>query len=132
MHFDNRITMTPRLESGDLAIVPVETPTAEASVCFTWRGRCAPRSPSELLAPFFEDVLSQAEARGVRVEMRFDELTHFNSSTITALLSFIEDARQRQVPLTLVYDANTKWQRMNFGAMRVLSKGDGLLELRGQ
>lgn len=124
------VVMVTGLESGDLTIAPVETSAPETAFCFEWRGRSAARSPSEILAPFFDDVLSQAEARGALIEMRFDQLTHFNSSTLTALLAFIEDARQRQVRLTLVYDGKTKWQRMNFGAMRVLSRGDGLFELR--
>jgi hypothetical protein len=121
--------MIAPFEAGELLIAPTSVSSARA-LCFEWKGRSAARSPADVLAPFFDGVLSEAESHGATVEMRFDRLTHVNSSTVGALLAFIERARQKQVPLTLVYDGNTKWQRLSFGAMRVLSQNDGLFELK--
>ena len=53
------------------------------------------------------------------IEMHFEKLDHFNSSTIAAVIRFIQDARQRGVKLIIVYNQALKWQKLSFDAMRV-------------
>jgi hypothetical protein len=97
----------------------------------TWKGRSGARNPSEFLMPYFRSILEIAAKRGrVGVEMHFEGLEHFNSSTVAALIHLIQDARGKQVPLVFVYDQNLKWQKLSFDAMRVFVKSDGLLQMR--
>jgi hypothetical protein len=74
-------------------------------------------------------VLAVAGARNLPIELHFEQLEHFNSSTITSLIQLIQDSRARSIKLILVYDQALKWQRLSFDALRVFVKDD-LLELR--
>jgi hypothetical protein len=119
------------LTSGDLHIdvdVPVAGGGGGTIVC-RWTGKSNDRSPQQALAPWFEALLGDAGARAAKVEMHFEKLEHFNSSTITALIRFIQTARTRGVKLAFVYDPNLKWQRLSFDALRVFDKGDHAFEL---
>jgi hypothetical protein len=114
------------LVSGDLRIDVA--PATGALVC-TWTGKSNDRSPQQALAPWFEKLLADAGAKAVKVEMHFEKLDHFNSSTITALIRLIQSARGKGVKLAFVYDPNLKWQRLSFDALRVFDKGDRAFEL---
>lgn len=115
------------LAAGDLTIEVEER--ADALVC-TWRGRSNDRHPGDLLNPYFERLLAAAVGGGRALEMQFQDLQHFNSSTITTLIRLIQDARARKVRLILVYDQNLKWQRLSFDALKVFDKSDQLFQLR--
>lgn len=117
------------LRAADLQI-DVEDVADSNALRLTWRGKSNERNPEKVLGPFFKRVLDVAAERKVTVEMRFHELQHFNSSTITSVIGLIEAARAKTVRLTLTYSGTTKWQRVSFDALRVFSRGDGLLELR--
>jgi hypothetical protein len=112
------------LASGDLRI-DVASADGGAVVC-TWTGKSNDRSPQLVLGPWFETLLA---AKPARIEMHFEKLDHFNSSTITALIRLIQTARAKSVKLAFVYDPNLKWQRLSFDALRVFDKGDHAFEL---
>ena len=114
------------LASGDLRIDVAEG--AGALVC-TWTGKSNDRSPQQTLGPWFETLLAAAGSKSAKVEMHFEKLDHFNSSTITALIRLIQTARGKGVKLAFVYDPNLKWQRLSFDALRVFDKGDRGFEL---
>lgn len=118
---------------GDLVMSDLRIEEMQADpqlpIRLLWRGRSNERQPAKTLAPYFSDVLAAAASRTVPLEMHFEELEYFNSSTITYLIQLIQDARQKGIRLTLVYDPVRKWQKLSFDALRVFAK-DGLLELR--
>lgn len=116
------------LSVGDLRIEAVVDDVAHVAR-LSWGGKSNSRHPGEVLAPYFREVLAQARAHELSVELRFERLEHFNSSTITAIIQLIQDARARGVRLVLVYDQALKWQKLSFDALRVFAKDD-LLELR--
>ena len=95
-----------------------------------WQGRSNDRRPSRILDPYFDTVLSAARARGVPVELHFEEVEHFNSATITSIIQVIQDARNRGVRMVIFFDPSLKWQKLSFDALRVFSRKDGLLEIR--
>ncbi len=74
-------------------------------------------------------MLETAGLKHIFVEMHFEKLEHFNSSTIAAIIRFIQDARTKGVRLVIVYNQALKWQKLSFDALRVFAK-DSLLELR--
>jgi hypothetical protein len=113
---------------GDLRIEATED-GVYPSLQLNWKGKSNSRQPAELLGPYFRDVLATAGQRGVPLELHFEKLEHFNSSTITSLIKLIQDARARTVKLVLVYDPALKWQKLSFDALRVFAK-HGVLELR--
>jgi hypothetical protein len=93
-----------------------------------WMGRSNDRNPAVVLAPYFSQVLASASAGHVPVELHFERLEHFNSSTITSIIKLVEDARRGGVKLTLLYDKDVRWQRMSLEPLRVFA--NDLFELR--
>ena len=83
-----------------------------------WLGRSASRSPGAVLHPWFDQLFQVARERGTAVEMRFERLEHFNSSTIAVLIQLINSAQDRRIKLTVRYDANLRWQTLSFDALR--------------
>jgi len=114
------------LQAGDLKIEVESLPTALQLV---WRGKSDDRYPGKILQPYFGEALQAALDRRVPLEMHFQHLSHFNSSTITSIIRLIQDARGKGVRLVLLYNQTLKWQKLSFDALRVFAKDD-LLELR--
>jgi hypothetical protein len=118
------------LKAGDLSIAVTTTPAAGgATLRLDWRGRSTDRQPEIVLTPFFRQALDAA-APGGTLELHFEALDHFNSSTITAIIGLVAQARARGVRLALIYDPSLRWQKLSFEALTVFRKDDGLLELR--
>jgi hypothetical protein len=117
------------LAFGDLAI-EIADDDAGGAIRLVWSGKSNDRQPGKVLDPFFGAVVRDATQKGVGIEMRFDRLEHFNSATITSLIGLVQQARNKGIKLALVFDKALKWQKLSFDALRVLGKGDGLLEIR--
>lgn len=115
------------LTEDDLTI---EAEEEDGAVRCVWKGRSSFRRPADILSPYFDKLLETAGASSSSVVMHFEQLEHFNSSTITTLIRLIQSARSKGVALVLVYDQNLKWQRLSFDALRVFDKSDDLFELR--
>jgi hypothetical protein len=114
---------------GDLRIEAQQDEAPSVPMRLLWKGKSNNRHPGEALGPYFRSVLADAAARRVPLELHFEKLEHFNSSTITSIIQLIQDSRARAVKLILVYDSALKWQKLSFDALRVFAK-DELLELR--
>jgi hypothetical protein len=117
------------LTAGDLTIT-VTSRAPERELCCVWRGKSNARDPRQILGPWFGQLLKEASGSQAAVEMHFEDLEHFNSSTMTALIRLIQDARKSGVRLVMTYDQNVKWQRLGFEALRVFEKNDHLFQLR--
>jgi hypothetical protein len=120
--------MMDSLVVGDLRIDALEA-EPPAPLQLLWKGKSNNRNPGEALAPYFRDVLSAAGSRKVPIELHFEKLDHFNSSTITSIIQLIQESRARGIRVVMVYDQALKWQKLSFDALRVFAKDD-LLELR--
>lgn len=83
----------------------------------TWKGKSTGREPAKVLGPIFTRVLDTAAAADVPVEMHFEEIEHFNSSTIAAVIQLINAAQEKKVSLRMYYDATAKWQSLSFEAL---------------
>lgn len=116
------------LHVGDLRIerVDVDDPP---TIRLHWLGNSNERQPEKVLRPFFATMIADAVAASKLLELRFEKIERFNSSTILAIIQLIQDARQRAARLELVYDSSRKWQRLSFDALRIFDKKDGLFTL---
>src|SRR4051794_25647806 len=117
------------LSAGDLRIHLSE---AGGVMRLDWQGKSNNREPAKVLAPYFDEIVRRAAESKAGVEMHFEALEHFNSSTITALIQFIQTSRSRGVQLVIIYDAALKWQRLSFDALRIFEKTDGMLAFRSK
>lgn len=104
---------------GDLTI-DVEEPTPDRIV-LRWRGASNTRDPGSALKTFFDIVFAEASGRKAVVEQHFENLTFFNSSTVSALLRIVTEAGRLGLPMTLHYDGSLRWQAHNFDGIRALS-----------
>lgn len=116
-----------KLDAGELQINVEERPDA---LLLLWNGKSIDRQPARLLEPFFATALAEATQKGVRIEMRFERLAHFNSSTISCLIQMIEDSRTKRTRLILTYDSQLAWQRLSFDALRVFQNTNAHFEIR--
>jgi hypothetical protein len=114
-------------KAGDLHIAL--NAAANDAVRLDWTGRSSHRDPARILAAFFGDALYRASPSGI-IEMHFEKLEHFNSSTISALIGFLRAARRAGIQLRLVFDPGLKWQQLSFEALRVFETPDGLFQLQ--
>lgn len=118
------------MESLTAGALTIEVESDDTAIRCVWKGKSNERQPGRVLAPYFEELLGAASAADACLEMHFEELEHFNSSTITTLIRLIQSARSRGVKLVMVYDQSLKWQRLSFDALRVFDKNDQMFELR--
>lgn len=104
---------------GDLKI-EVEEPAPDRIVV-RWRGASNTRDPGSALKTFFDVLFAEASSRKAVVEQHFEELTFFNSSTVSALLRLVTEAGRLGLPMTLHYDGSLRWQAHNFEGIAALS-----------
>jgi hypothetical protein len=103
------------LTAEDLTL---RTETSVGKIRVTWAGKSNSRDPGKVLTPFFTKLLQTATQRKSKIEMHFEELEHFNSSTIAAVIRFINAAQEQHVEVALHYDAALKWQALSFDALK--------------
>jgi hypothetical protein len=89
-----------------------------------WRGRSASRNPGTDLQPWLRSVLTEARNAHASIELRFQALEYFNSSTVAVLVDFVRAASAEKVPLQFIYSADVRWQRLSFDALQVFSRLD--------
>ena len=103
---------------GDLSI-DVEEPAPDKLV-LRWRGASNTRDPGATLKTFFDVVFAEAASRKAVVEQHFENLTFFNSSTVSALLRIVTEAGRLGLPMVLRYDGSLRWQSHNFEGIAAL------------
>ena len=108
--------MLSPLRAADLTI-QVDAAPADA-VRLHWLGKSTDREPARVLLPFFLEALTLAAQNGRKLELHFEKLEHFNSSTIGALIQLMHRAREKKVPLVFVYDGRLTWQQLSFDALQ--------------
>jgi hypothetical protein len=117
---------------GDLRIEVAEPDHAggDAALRLAWLGKSNARQADKLVGPYLMAALARAQELGVPLELHFEKLAHFNSSTIASVIELIQTARQRGARLIVVSDPRRQWQRLSFDALKVFVRPDGLFELR--
>jgi hypothetical protein len=115
------------MQFGDLRVDVSETST---HVRLDWRGKSNARQPELQLNPFLTEVAHKADAGKLGIDMHFEELEFFNSSTITVIIQHVKDLRERGIRLLLSYDRGQKWQKIFFDALSMFEKADGLLKIQ--
>lgn len=115
------------LVAGDLTIEVDEGRAGRLAL--HWKGASSSRDPGAALRPFLELALAEAATKSAVLELHFEKLSHFNSSTVAALLRFVERAEHKAVKLALYYDASQRWQSHNFEAIGLLNRPGSTVEV---
>jgi hypothetical protein len=112
---------------GELKIDVVRT---TAMVRLDWIGRSNHRHPEATLAPFLSDAAMTAKRIDGTVEMHFEALEFFNSSTIAVIIQYVKSLRDKRIKLVFVFDPRHKWQKIFFDALWIFEKEDGLFRIQ--
>lgn len=115
---------------GGLRIATTDDP-ALGVLRLDWTGKSNHPSPQAPLSAFFAEVTSRAVSERKTLDMHFEALEFFNSSTITAIIAYAKELRERRVKVTVHYDPSHRWQKIFFDALQMFDKGDGLFVIVG-
>jgi hypothetical protein len=108
----------------------IEVARTTSMVRLDWRGRSNHRHPEGTLAPFLREAAASASHAESVVEMHFEGLEFFNSSTIAVIIQYVKDLRDRRIKLVFVFDPRHKWQKIFFDALWIFEKDDGLFRIQ--
>lgn len=114
-------------QSGEL-VIDCHQPKPDV-LRLDWKGRSAARRPEETLTPYLALVLDNAIEGRASVEMHFESLQFFNSSTVAVLVQFLHKARTARVALSFHYLPTVRWQKMSFEALRVFEQFDRMVQV---
>lgn len=117
------------LTLGELTIEPRHD--EPGAVDLFWRGKSNDRHPARTVVPYVVDVLAHAHAEQAVVNLHFELIEHMNSSTITAIIQIIQEAKVRGAQLAILFDPCKTWQKLSFEALGVFAKDGGTLRLVG-
>ena len=104
---------------GDLSIEVGGTPEGLELV---FRGASNSRNPGEALRAYFKVALAEAATRRAKLELHFEHLIQFNSSTVSVLLHLVDDAAAQGVAMTYFYNGSQRWQAHNFESISLLKR----------
>jgi hypothetical protein len=94
-----------------------------------FKGKSNHRDPEAVLRPLFANIAKQLNEPEALLELHFEHLEFFNSSTITAVIQFVKDLRRSRVTTRVTYNASHKWQKIFFDALGILEKSDDRLQI---
>ena len=104
---------------GDLSIEVGSNPNGLELI---WRGASNSRNPGEALRAYFKVALAEASTRRAKLDLHFEHLIQFNSSTVMVLLHLVDDAVAQGVAMTFFYDGAQRWQAHNFESIALLKR----------
>jgi hypothetical protein len=113
---------------GELTIEPIPS-TEGGAIDVFWRGRSLARHPAPTIVPYVSTILADAARTNRAVRLHFETIELMNSSTITAVIQIIREARQKKARLDIMFDPDMDWQKLSFDALGVLLQGDDSLRL---
>lgn len=104
---------------GDLSI---EVGGTAEGLELVWRGSSNSRNPGEALRAYFKVAIAEAAVRRAKLDLHFEHLIQFNSSTVSVLLHLVDEAAAQGVSLTYFYDGTQRWQAHNFESISLLKR----------
>lgn len=104
---------------GDLSIEVGGTPDGLELV---FKGASNSRNPGEALRTYFKVAVAEAAIRRAKLDLHFEHLIQFNSSTVSVLLHLVDDAAIQGVTMNYFYDGSLRWQAHNFESIALLKR----------
>ena len=105
---------------------------ASEDLTLVFEGKSILRDPTEFLQPILLQVVEEIDAEGKRLVLDFSDLAYMNSSTFTPLVKTLERARLGRSRITVLYDADQKWQSVSFSALKIFTTDDGRVAVVGK
>ncbi len=105
--------------------------TAESGVELVWSGKNTEMDAGKFIAPILQETLEKAANGQKPIRVDFQALEFMNSSTISQLIIMLNNARDNDHRLELIYREASKWQRFSFSALDVFQTPDKRIHIRG-
>lgn len=121
--------MIPNFENEALSI-EVRPIQGENLIQVFWRGKSNSRHPAKVLDPYLSDLAAKAAGANLPVEMHFETLEYFNSSTVSSLIRFIRLAKDNKLRMRMIYSEGTSWQKLSFESLGVFADDQLVFEGR--
>lgn len=100
----------------------------EALVTLTWEGISDAREPDLVLGPLMRRLA--AELKGRPVTMDFHRFEYMNSATVSLIVQLIKLLDGQGVLITLIYDTQVSWQRINYQCMKAIARSLNHLQVK--
>jgi hypothetical protein len=113
---------------GPLTLTLLDAPQ---EVRLKWEGQSVAREPASFVLPVLNRALEMGSGSRRPVIIDFQQLEYLNSSTITPVIRFLEQARRSNQEVTVVYRKDLKWQALSFTALELFRTPDHRIEVRG-
>lgn len=117
------------VQQGPLTIRREET---SEDLTLVFEGKSILHDPTEFLQPILLQVVEEIDAEGKRLVLDFSDLAYMNSSTFTPLVKTLERARLGRSRITVLYDADQKWQSVSFSALKIFTTDDARVAVVGK
>lgn len=95
-----------------------------------WTGKSRDRNPSAVLTPYLVGIAENLA--GYELVCNFAELEFMNSSTVPALISFVQTLEKTEVKTMIYYNKGLEWQVASFSALAVIIRFMNNIELEGK
>jgi hypothetical protein len=112
--------MSTRFETFSIDNVRIHVGKADGMVTIVWEGVGDAREPELVLGALMRRLA--AELKGQSATMDFRRFEYMNSATVSLIILFIKQLDEQGTHLTLVYDTEVGWQRINCQCMRAIAR----------
>lgn len=96
-----------------------------------WSGKNTDMNAGKFIGPILSEALDEGDNGAKPVTLDFQKLEFMNSSTISQLIIMLNQARDNNHRVSLVYKESSKWQRFSFNALDVFKTEDQRIDIRG-
>lgn len=113
---------TEQFEDGSLKLTLDDN---GGMLTLVWQGRSVAREPGLFLLPILTRLIERGEKDKKRIVLDFRKLEYLNSSTVTPIIRVLEQAKRGTAMVSVIYDAELKWQALSFSALYLFQSLDG-------
>jgi anti-anti-sigma regulatory factor len=121
--------MSTRLESFSKDGLTIQISKIDGGVTMAWEGISDAREPERVLGTLLRRLAT--ELKGQNATMDFRRFEYMNSATVSLIIQFIKLLDEQGTPLTLIYDTEVGWQRINCQCMRAIARTLNHLQVKG-
>ena len=110
----------------------VDLSDSEGEVVLSWKGKSHDREPGRFLMPLLTRALQLSNAPDKRLRLDFTALDYMNSSTVSPLVKFLDEAAKGSCKVIIEYSKSRKWQELSFSALKAFETSDGRITIRAR
>ena len=110
----------------------VDLNNGEGEVVLSWKGKSHDREPGRFLMPLLTRALQLSNGANKRLRLDFTALDYMKSSTVSALVKFLDEAAKSPCAVVIEYAKNRKWQELSFSALKAFETSDGRITIRAR